>query len=162
MDMAPGMDDATEARPKISTSAHSVTVTGLPGYDDYEFVIGFNAGASDPNGVFIRTDRPHTVRLTATTLRRLPYDRLLKIAAEARVRQLGEKMAPEAGDRPYGGDEAHARAVAEVYRWAVDHSVPPRKAIAARWAKSEATAGRWITQARKQGLLPPYGEKPGG
>ncbi|MEV7520668.1 hypothetical protein [Streptomyces sp. NPDC091371] len=123
------------------------------------FIVEFGPGESLPNGFFIRTTEPETVRVTPTMLRRLPYDRLLKLAAEVRVKQLGEAAAPDASERRYGGDDAHARAVAEVYRWAVDHGIPPRKAIAARWAKSEATAGRWITQARKLGLLAPYGEK---
>ncbi|MEU9110573.1 hypothetical protein AB0D04_01930 [Streptomyces sp. NPDC048483] len=144
---------------KVSTSADGVTVANLPGYDECLFVIGFAPGDIHPNGFFIRTTKPDAVRLTPTMLRRLPYDRLLKIATEVRTKQLGEAMAPDAGARPYGGGDEHARAVAEVYHWAVDHGVPPRKAIAARWAKSEATAGRWITQARKLGLLPPYGEQ---
>lgn len=156
MAVVPGTDDADDDRPKISTSADGVTVTELPGYDDYVFVIGFAPGDSNPNGVFIRSTQPDTARLTSTALRRFPYDRLLKLATEVRVRQRGEAAAPEVGTRPRGGGEEHAQAVAEVYQWAVDHSVPPRKAIAARWAKSEATAGRWVADARRRGLLPPH------
>ncbi|MFJ9849600.1 hypothetical protein [Streptomyces sp. NPDC101150] len=153
------MRQNSEVQHKVSTGADSVTVTDLPGYEGCLFIVGFPPGESQPNGFFVRMTEGATVRLTPTLLRRLPYDRLMKIAVEVRVRQLGEAVAPEAGVRPYGGGDEHARAVAEVYQWAVEHGISPRKAVASRWAKSEATAGRWITQARKLGLLPPYGEE---
>lgn len=143
---------------EISTSAETVTVE-LPGYEGCQFVIGFPPGGSLPNGFYVRTVDPDVVRLTPTMLRRVPYDRLFKVAAQERVKQLGEEAAPGAAPkRRYGGDDEHVRAVAEVYEWAVANKVPPRKAIAARWGKSEGTAGRWITEARKLGALPPYDE----
>ncbi|MFJ8015128.1 hypothetical protein [Streptomyces sp. NPDC096339] len=149
----------TDPQVKISTSVDGVTMTEVPGYDECTFIVGFPPGESHPNGFFIRMTSPESPRLTPTVLRRLPYDRLLKIAAEVRVKQLGAAVVPHVADRRYGGDTDHARAVAEVYLWAVDHGIAPRKAIAARWAKSEATAGRWITQARKLGLLAAYKER---
>ncbi|MGE7388684.1 hypothetical protein ACQKM2_24750 [Streptomyces sp. NPDC004126] len=137
---------------KVTATANGVTLTELPGYEGYEFVFGFSTGAARPSGFFVHA--PDGTPLTATAIRRLPLDRLLKAAAEARAEETRARVEPSAAGRPYGGGEEHAAQVAEVYRWAVEHGMPPRRAIATRWARSEATAGRWIAEARRKGLIP--------
>ncbi|MEV7611497.1 hypothetical protein [Streptomyces sp. NPDC089799] len=138
---------------KVTTSANTITVEQVDGYEGYAFVVSFLADGTKPHGFYVSApaDRP----VTATFLRRLPFDTLLRAAAEARVAQFSGAPAPAAEGRPYGGGNEHTARVAELYRWAVDHGIPPRRAIAARWGKSEATAGRWIAEARRKGLLPP-------
>ncbi|WP_374772423.1 hypothetical protein OG756_04090 [Streptomyces sp. NBC_01310] len=66
--------------------------------------------------------------------------------------------APATDGRPCGGGGEHLAKVAEVYQWATERHIPPRRAIATRWARSEDTAGRWIAEARKKGVLPPAGK----
>ncbi|MBT2452845.1 hypothetical protein J7F03_38605 [Streptomyces sp. ISL-43] len=141
---------------KVTTSTNGIMVEGVEGYEGYAFVVGFPLGGSKPNGFYVST--PDDAPVTPTLIRRLPLDKLLKVAAEARVDELGQALAPTAAGRPYGGGQDHTRKVAEVYDWAVGHGVPPRRAIAARWARSEATAGRWIAEARRMGLIPPHGQ----
>ncbi|MFG2297716.1 hypothetical protein [Streptomyces sp. NPDC048603] len=139
---------------KVTTGVNSVTVEELAGYEQYAFVVSFPADGAKPHGFYVSgpDDRP----LTPTFLRRLPLDTVLKAAAEARVVQLGGAPAPADRSRPYGGGEEHTARVAELYLWAIDHGIPPRRAIAARWGRSEATAGRWIAEARRAGHLPPH------
>jgi hypothetical protein len=147
-------------RVELNPAGYSVTIKDMPGYEGCEFVVGFVPDQPVLNGLYVRiTDEALAdVSLTPTFLRRLPYDRLLKMASEEKIKALGESVAPEAAGRPYGGGETHTRAVARVYQWAVTNNMPPRRAIAARWGKSEGTAGRWIAEARKLGLLPPAGK----
>jgi hypothetical protein len=47
----------------------------------------------------------------------------------------------------------HLARVAEVYRGAIDDGRPPKKAVSTEFMVSQATAGRYIMQARKQGHL---------
>lgn len=49
-------------------------------------------------------------------------------------------------------DREHLEKVATVYR---EHFDAPRQAIARAFNTSEPTAGRWVTQCREEGLLPP-------
>lgn len=59
-------------------------------------------------------------------------------------------------DRPRRGrtvTDEHLQRVADVYRAAVEHGDPPTRTIADTMHASRATAGRWVTQARKRGLL---------
>jgi hypothetical protein len=51
--------------------------------------------------------------------------------------------------------DEHLAQVAEVYRRAIDEGVPPKQAVRAEFHVSESTAGRWVAQAREQGLLGP-------
>ncbi|MBT2406851.1 MULTISPECIES: hypothetical protein [unclassified Streptomyces] len=141
---------------KVSTTTNAVTVEDLPGYEGYAFVIGYPPGGSKPNGFYVSA--PEGSPVTATSIRRLPLDRLLKTAAEAHTEETAKEVPTAAASegRPYGGGDQHAVAVADVYNWAIEHGIPPRRAIAARWARSEATAGRWIAEARKKQLLPPH------
>lgn len=50
-------------------------------------------------------------------------------------------------------DRDHLEKVAAIYREHFDGN--PRRAIALAFNTSEPTAGRWITQCRKDGILPP-------
>ncbi|MFG2754758.1 hypothetical protein [Streptomyces xanthophaeus] len=142
---------------KITMSGSGVTVEDFPGYEGHSFIVGFPAGGVKPNGFYVKA--PDERPVTATWLRRLPLDRLLRVAAEARAAEMAEavNVAPATEGRPYGGGNEHLGKVAEVYRWAIERNIPPRRAIATRWARSEATAGRWIAEARKKGVLPPAG-----
>ena len=45
--------------------------------------------------------------------------------------------------------------VAQVYRKAIDDGIPPKKAVGEVWHASTSTAGRWISEARKRGILGP-------
>lgn len=141
---------------KVTTSTNGVTVEELSGYEGYAFIVGFPPGGTKPNGFYVAA--PEGSPVTATFIRRLPLDRLLKVAAEARLGEMAKEVSPASVQegRPYGGGDEHAEAVAEVYNWAVEHGIPPRSAIATRWARSEATAGRWIAEARKKGILSPH------
>lgn len=141
---------------KVTTSTNGVTVEELPGYEGYAFVVGFPPGGAKPNGFYVSAAEG-AAPVTATFIRRLPLDKLLKIASEARVGEVAGEPETRIEGRRYGGGDEHAVQVAEVYRWAVEHNIPPRSAIATRWARSEATAGRWIAEARKKGVLPPHG-----
>jgi hypothetical protein len=49
----------------------------------------------------------------------------------------------------------HLERVAEIYRQAIDAGRPPKKAVSTEFTVSQATAGRYIMQARKQGHLGP-------
>ena len=122
-------------------------------HEGFAFVVGFPPGLPDPNGFYLAVQDPAKARINPTLMRRLPYDRILRKAAQLRVAQLSKG---EAERRPHGGDDDFRRQVAEVYAWATANNIPPRKAIAERWGKSEATAGRWIADARKAGVLAPY------
>ncbi|MEU9085965.1 hypothetical protein [Streptomyces sp. NPDC048357] len=140
---------------KITATGSGVTVEEFPGYEGCSFIVGFPAGGSKANGFYVK--RPDEAPVTATWLRRLPLDRLLRVATEARAAEMAGRVdpAPATEGRPYGGGDEHLRKVAEVHAWATERSIPPRRAIATRWARSEATAGRWIAEARKKGFLPP-------
>ncbi|MFI1279665.1 hypothetical protein ACH4U5_02690 [Streptomyces sp. NPDC020858] len=143
---------------RITRSGSGVTVEDFPGYEGHSFIIGFPAGGTKPNGFYVKA--PDGQPVTATWLRRLPLDRLLRAAAEARAAEIAGEVdsAPATEGRPYGGGGEHLAKVAEVYQWATERNIPPRRAIATRWARSEATAGRWIAEARKKGVLPPAGK----
>ena len=51
--------------------------------------------------------------------------------------------------------DEHLEQVARVYRQALDTGIPPKKAVSAELHASTSTAGRWISQARKRGILGP-------
>ncbi|MFK0224008.1 hypothetical protein ACIQWN_38260 [Streptomyces vinaceus] len=143
---------------KITNTASGVTIEEVDGYPGALFLVGFPPEGTTPNGIFVKT--PEGQAATATWVRRLPLDTLFRIAATARAAEIAEEVHPGTADesRPYGGGTAHLAKVAELYQWATERGISPRTAIATRWAKSEATAGRWITEARKAGALPPKGQ----
>ncbi|MEV7547556.1 hypothetical protein [Streptomyces sp. NPDC089915] len=139
---------------KVTSKASGVTVEDVPGYEDTLFLIGYPPNSTKANGFYVKT--PDEAPLTSTWLRRLPFDRLLRAAAEARAEEIATAVgsAPAGEGRPYGGGEEHLARVAALFEWATERNIPPRRAIATRWARSEATAGRWIAEARKSGLIP--------
>ncbi|PVD04518.1 hypothetical protein [Streptomyces sp. CS014] len=92
--------------------------------------------------------------LTPTRLRRIAWDRALGTASKERVAAVAAATGP-AVQRPYGGGStAHLNQVAETFAQAVARNLPARQVIAEKWGRSPATAGRWIAQAREQGLIP--------
>lgn len=59
-----------------------------------------------------------------------------------------------------GGKRAHLQRVAQVYRLAIEHGIPPRDALSEHFEAESRTTQRWITDARKAGLLyPTYREE---
>ncbi|MFK4797826.1 hypothetical protein ACI3K5_03920 [Streptomyces sp. MPA0124] len=56
----------------------------------------------------------------------------------------------------------HLEKVAHVYRQADADGAPPTKAVAERFDTSHSTAAKWVSQARRQGILgPPPGSRGG-
>jgi hypothetical protein len=131
-----------------------------------------------PNHVFI-DDEPH--RIDAKVLRELAPGRLLEewkaanrekldkfqrergTAAEASdlgrlllglVERSETKRGRMPGPRVSGLGSLHWKAVAEVYRDALERGDPPTQAVKAKWKVSKSAAAKWVAKCRALGLLP--------
>jgi hypothetical protein len=67
-----------------------------------------------------------------------------KAYADAQTPQRGKKLPDD-----------HLRRVADAYRSALLRSEPPTKAVASALHASRSTAGRWVEEARRRGILDP-------
>jgi hypothetical protein len=106
--------------------------------------------------------------VTTEAIRAVPVKHLIRRAIESQTYELVQwsrgqepkyELMPELAPpdvRRSGADEM-ARWVATAYQLAIALNEPPTKSIQDRLGVSRATAGRWVAEARRQGLLPPPG-----
>lgn len=119
------------------------------------------------------TDTTHILRwVTANAAGSLATKRVLDrmTVTDETVHQVGE-IRDHLARRAYAATEVRRRRrvtrdllndVAQVYRAAHDEGQPPTAAVASAFQVSHSTAGRWVVEARKAGILgPASGTKPG-
>lgn len=121
-------------------------------------IVGINIGSSDlvldvtrdPPRLTYEGPKSREPTITKDLLQQLPL-RQLRDAAVRLVTGAGDFTEPFRLERPATGwDDAHYRAVAEVYRNAPG---APLNAISARWSVSRAAASKWVKEARVRGFL---------
>jgi hypothetical protein len=116
---------------------------------------------------------PEGPPLSGEFLRQVPIGRLVRhiasrVAQEAdlspgrlRTRQEARNLASKAY-RPQRGrrlTNEHLQDVADVYRTAYNEYQRPTEAVMRKFKTSRPTAGRWVSEARRRGLLPPTKER---
>ena len=129
-------------------SREGVTLTGLRGWDGWRFRVSW-AGA-------VTVEPPAGERLTAASWRRVPVGRLLAAAQRMRSGEIVPQLASQIAEQITGdpttssrrGQRQHLRAVAAVYRFALDQGVSPHDLIETVFDTSAGSATRWIAAAR--------------
>ncbi len=130
-------------------------------FGDYPYAVDFEAVLEGDRFVCesLRCRRrPGEDPVTTEGLREIPVARLLRIAAERLLAGPDgkDKMRPAfprvLEDGPTNDALLH---VAGMYRLAQACGEPPTKAVEDRFNLARSTAGRWISMARRKGLLSP-------
>lgn len=153
-----------------------VEVEGLPGWEAFGVHVRPALVSGEPRVVGLRLvprtdDAGHVADLhgavvTSNRLRSLPVSALAADAlrvARLDFSDLGARLAEVAGaaeqeQRPRRATTTPER-VAEVYRLAREAGQPPRATVCEVLHISSRTADRYISEARRRGLLPPYDDR---
>ncbi|RXZ49904.1 hypothetical protein [Agromyces binzhouensis] len=100
---------------------------------------------------------PEGVRLTGDLLRGIGWADAVEAAGmdspETDAHWLAEFTSERALHRPRGGSAEFDAEVARLYRKAVLAGLTPREAIAALYGVDAQTAGKWITEAKRNGVV---------
>jgi hypothetical protein len=97
--------------------------------------------------------------LTTDMLRKIPVSQILQRAKPSvlrKLRQIGVSVESEPApvDRKLGGPtDEMLHSVAVAYRVAHAFDQPPTDAVAEQFGLPRSTAGRWVSEARRAGLL---------
>jgi hypothetical protein len=108
-------------------------------------------------------DEPLTTTQTRIPLRELVNEIVLIVGSlnrktgryepESFERELAATFArPEPGKKI---QDEHFEHVAEIYRYALERGRPPTEGVAEAFDVSRSTAGRWVVETRRRGLLGP-------
>lgn len=147
------------AKPTAERTADGVVVSGMRDMPGWSVTV-HDSGAvtlTPPAGVAIDTE----------AWRKVPLGAVLREADAVRGGDLLDALlallARDGGDPSRSsrqGRRAHLERVSRVYRMALEHDVPPAAALARHFdADGERTTQRWITNARKEGLIGTYAEE---
>ncbi|MRX42497.1 hypothetical protein [Agromyces kandeliae] len=100
---------------------------------------------------------PKGVRLTGDLLRGIAWAEAVEAAGmnspESDAHWLADFTSERALHRPRGGSAEFDAEVGRLYRKAVLAGLTPREAIAALYGVDAQTAGRWITEAKRNGAI---------
>lgn len=103
-------------------------------------------------GELLREVRVHEILrdLVQLTVMRINHDRC---EGEKVFVDLADHMRPPEGTGKRGADDETLRWVAQAYEVAYALNEPPTKSVQTALGVSRATAGRWVAEARRRGML---------
>lgn len=141
-------------------TATGATITGMRDLPGWSVTVNFATNA-------VTLTPPPRRHVDAIQWRKVNIGHVLRAADALRqgeaIQVLLSALAGNAGDpssSSRGGKRAHLQRVAQVYRLAIEHDIPPRDALSEHFEAEPRTTQRWITDARKAGLLyPTYREE---
>lgn len=136
------------------------TVTGMHDLPGWSVTVTFATNA-------VTLTPPPGEHVDAVSWRRVNIGQVLRAADALRrgdvIQLLLSALASDGGDDPSassrGGRQAHLKRVAGVYRLALEHDIPPQEALSEHFGAERRTTQRWITDARKAGLIRSYREE---